>query len=74
MPDLPAARAELAVGNDTGPMHIAAAVGCRCVVLFSADSEPALTAPRGPGGSWPVVLRAPVLADLSVARVAASVA
>jgi ADP-heptose:LPS heptosyltransferase len=67
-----AARAALAVGNDTGPMHIAAAVGAPCVVLFSADSNPAMTAPRGPDGAWPTVLRAPVLADLSVERVAAA--
>lgn len=67
-----AARAELAVGNDTGPMHIAASTGCRCIVLFSTDSDPALTAPRGPDGNWPQVLRVPVLADLSVERVAAA--
>lgn len=72
LPDIAglARRAALAVGNDTGPMHLAASVGCPCVVLFSADSDPALTAPRGPGGSWPVVLREPDLADLPVARVA----
>ncbi|MDA8250627.1 MAG: glycosyltransferase family 9 protein [Rhodospirillales bacterium] len=64
--------AALAVGNDTGPMHLIAAVGCPSVVLFSAESDPALTAPRGPGGAWPTVLRAPDLADLPVARVAAS--
>lgn len=67
-----ARRAVLAVGNDTGPMHLAAAVGCECVVLFSDDSDPARTAPRGPGGAWPVVLREPDLADLPVARVAAA--
>jgi len=60
------------VGNDTGPMHIAAAAGARCVVLFSGESDPDLTAPRGPGGEWPVVLRAPVLADLPMERVAAA--
>ncbi len=37
-----------AVGNDTGPMHMIAAAGCPSVVLFSAESDPALTAPRGP--------------------------
>ncbi len=68
-----AARAHLAVGNDTGPMHLAAAVGCRCVVLFSADSDPALTAPCGPDGSWPVVLRVDDLSTLSVERVAAAI-
>ncbi len=67
-----ARRGGVAVGNDTGPMHLIAAVGCPCVVLFSADSDPALTAPRGPEGEWPCVLRVPDLADLSVARVAAS--
>jgi len=36
-----------AVGNDTGPMHIVAAAGCASVVLFSADSNPDLCAPRG---------------------------
>ncbi len=76
LPDLfpLAAHAAVAIGNDTGPMHIAAATGCRCVVLFSAASNPALTAPRGPDGAWPTVLRAPVLADLTVDRVAAAVA
>lgn len=63
------ARAVLAVGNDTGPMHLAAAVGCRCVVLFSADSDPHLTAPRTPGfqtGQGKVqILQVPDLRDLS---------
>lgn len=67
-----ASRAGLAVGNDTGPMHLAAALGARCVVLFSADSDPALTAPRaGPGGRV-TVLRVADLADLPVERVAAA--
>ena len=63
-----AGRAALAVGNDTGPMHLAAAVGCPCVVLFSAESDPALTAPRG----RVTVLRVRDLADLPVERVAAA--
>jgi len=42
-----ARRAALAVGNDTGPMHLIAAAGCPSVVLFSNDSDPALCAPRG---------------------------
>jgi ADP-heptose:LPS heptosyltransferase len=75
--DLPAvaalaARAAVAVGNDTGPMHLAAAMGCRCVVLFGPASDPALTAPRGPGGTWPIVLRVGKLAELPVERVAAA--
>ena len=41
------ARAALAVGNDTGPSHLIAAAGAPTLVLFSADSDPALCAPRG---------------------------
>jgi ADP-heptose:LPS heptosyltransferase len=69
-----AARASLAVGNDTGPMHLAAAIGCPCLVLFSAESDPALTAPRGPDGSWPKLLRVDDLATLTVDRVADALA
>jgi ADP-heptose:LPS heptosyltransferase len=39
--------ATVAIGNDTGPMHLIAAAGCPAVVLFSRDSDPALCAPRG---------------------------
>ncbi len=40
-------RATVAVGNDTGPMHLIAASGCPSVVLFSDASVPEQTAPRG---------------------------
>ncbi|HLI10896.1 MAG TPA: glycosyltransferase family 9 protein [Alphaproteobacteria bacterium] len=39
--------AAMAIGNDTGPMHLIAAAGCPALVLFSAASDPALCAPRG---------------------------
>jgi ADP-heptose:LPS heptosyltransferase len=58
-----------AVGNDTGPMHVAAVAGCPTVVLFSAASDPALTAPRG---SSVVVLEKPQLPELSLDEVAAA--
>ena len=58
-----------AVGNDTGPMHMIAAAGCPSVVLFSAESDPALTAPRGPAVT---VLRRDSLGDLAVAAVEAA--
>ena len=60
--------ARFAIGNDTGPMHLLAAAGCRSVVLFSRDSDPALCAPRGPDVR---VLRRPALASLTVATVLA---
>ena len=41
------AKAALAVGNDTGPLHLAAAGGAPTVVVFSKASDPALSAPRG---------------------------
>ncbi len=72
LPDLAAiaARAKIAIGNDTGPMHLAAAVGTPCIVLFSDESDPALTRPRGPRDDRVTVLSAPDLADLPVERVA----
>ncbi len=69
-----AARARIAIGNDTGPMHLAAAAGCPCVVLFSGASDPALSAPRGPGGTWPRLLRVENLSDLPVAGVVEALA
>lgn len=39
--------AQLAIGNDTGPMHLVAPTGCPSIVLFSAASSPALCRPRG---------------------------
>jgi ADP-heptose:LPS heptosyltransferase len=41
-------RASCVVGADTGPIHVAAAMGTRCVVLFGA-SDPHRTAPSGEG-------------------------
>jgi ADP-heptose:LPS heptosyltransferase len=61
--------AAAAVGNDTGPMHIIATAGCPCVVLFSAESDPALCAPRGPAVT---VLRRTRLADLGAGEVMAA--
>jgi ADP-heptose:LPS heptosyltransferase len=60
------AKAALALGNDTGPLHLAAAAGAPTIVLFSKASNPALSAPRG----RVAILRADNLADLTVAQVA----
>jgi len=56
-----------AVGNDSGPMHLIAAAGCPSVVLFSAESDPALCAPRG----RVAVIRRDDLAELPLAQVLA---
>ena len=37
-----------AVGNDTGPMHLAAAAGCPSLVLFTQASDPRRVRPLGP--------------------------
>ena len=36
-----------AIGNDTGPMHLIAATGCPCLVIFSKHSNPIKHAPKG---------------------------
>jgi ADP-heptose:LPS heptosyltransferase len=42
-------RCDLYVGNDTGAMHLAAAVGTPCVAVFSAQDWPGRWYPYGPG-------------------------
>ncbi|GCE83606.1 glycosyltransferase family 9 protein [Komagataeibacter diospyri] len=68
------ARAACAVGNDTGPMHLAAALGVPSTVLFSADSNPALTAPVGQYAGQVRIIYVHDLATLRVDRVAATLA
>ncbi|MBK1698580.1 glycosyltransferase family 9 protein [Rhodovibrio salinarum] len=62
-------RAEVTVGNDTGPMHVIAAAGGACVVLFSHESDPERISPRGP---WVAIRRKPSLQDLPVEEVIAA--
>ena len=42
-------RAKLFLGHDSGPMHLAAAVGTRCVAIFSARNLPRVWFPFGSG-------------------------
>jgi ADP-heptose:LPS heptosyltransferase len=58
--------AVVAVGNDTGPMHIAASTGCSSVVLYSNDSDPKLCGQRGLSVT---ILRREKLVEISVAEV-----
>ncbi|MDP6390094.1 MAG: glycosyltransferase family 9 protein [Alphaproteobacteria bacterium] len=64
-----ARRAAAAVGNDTGPMHVTAALGCSSLVLFSLASDPALCAQRGPAVE---ILRRDDLATLGADEVEAA--
>lgn len=58
--------AELAIGNDTGPMHLIAAAGCRSIVLYSKASDPALCGQRGADVE---IIRRDTLSELSVEEV-----
>jgi ADP-heptose:LPS heptosyltransferase len=60
--------AAVAVGNDTGPMHLIAAADCPCVVLYSHASDPTRTAPRGASVA---ILQSPSLDTLGVETVIA---
>ena len=61
-----ARKASGAIGNDTGPMHLIAAAGCPALVLYSSESDPALTRPPGQSIS---VLQRDDLAMLATADV-----
>jgi ADP-heptose:LPS heptosyltransferase len=59
-----AENAQFAVGNDTGPMHMAALSGCPGVALFAtSESDPAKASPRG---SQIIICEADTLDQLSV--------
>lgn len=58
--------ARAAVGNDTGPSHIAAAVGAPTLTLFAGSVNPVWSAPRGAQAQW---LQAKQLSDLTVESV-----
>lgn len=61
--------ATLAVGNDTGPMHVIAAANCPSTVLFSVASNPTYSKPIG---RYVTALQKHDLRELSVERVLAS--
>lgn len=59
-----------AIGNDTGPMHMIAPTGCRCISLFSDSSNRFRHYPKGPNVQ---ILHSPALKNLSVEEVFESV-
>lgn len=60
------ARAALAVGNNTGPMHLIAAAGAPTIALFDGAADTLVNAPRG----HVAAIQALTLAELSVETVA----
>jgi ADP-heptose:LPS heptosyltransferase len=65
-----ARRALGVVGNDTGPIHIAAATGAPTLALMSARTDPARMTPHGPDVGW---LRRESLDDLTPDEVISSI-
>ncbi|MDD3182729.1 MAG: glycosyltransferase family 9 protein [Alphaproteobacteria bacterium] len=65
-----ARRAEIVVGNDTGPTHLAAAVGGKTIALMSERVDPLWSSPRGPHTQW---LGGKPMSEISVDEVLAAV-
>jgi len=61
-----ARQAQIVVGNDTGPTHLAAAVGANTIALMSDKVDPLWSSPRGPHAQW---LGGKPMIDLSVDEV-----
>lgn len=61
-----ARRAEIVIGNDTGPTHLAAACGARTIALMSDRVNPVWSAPKGARATW---LQGKPLSALSVEEV-----
>ena len=64
-----ARQSKVAVGNDTGPMHITASVGCPTMVIYSDASDPLITLPRGPKVKYMQIKK---MSDLTVEKVYSS--
>jgi ADP-heptose:LPS heptosyltransferase len=58
--------ASFAVGNDTGPMHMASMLGTPTLALFSQSTSPPWSHPLGAHADW---RQSPVIADLPVDEV-----
>ncbi len=62
--------AEAVIGNDTGPTHLAAAVGAHTVALMSDQVDPYWSSPKGTHTTW---LQDSPLSKLPVSKVASAV-
>ncbi len=58
--------ADLVVGNDTGPLFLAARLGARSIMVMGPDTDPAMSAPTGNCCSW---LKADPIARISARQV-----
>jgi ADP-heptose:LPS heptosyltransferase len=63
-------RASMAIGNDTGPLHLLSVAGSPTIALFSHASDPVRCVQRGP---WVQVFRDKNLSDVSPEAVMYSV-
>ncbi|MCW5752473.1 MAG: glycosyltransferase family 9 protein [Alphaproteobacteria bacterium] len=45
-------RAVVALGNDSGPLHLLAQLGCPTLAIFGPGGDPGRSAPRGPRAAW----------------------
>jgi ADP-heptose:LPS heptosyltransferase len=58
--------ANAVIGNDTGPVFLAARLGAPTVMVMSAHTDPAMSAPYGPRAAW---VRRDNLSDLPATEV-----
>ncbi|QDH17047.1 glycosyltransferase family 9 protein [Swingsia samuiensis] len=64
-------RACVVIGNDTGPIHLAAIMDTPIIALFSQDSDPRLTSPLTITPGRTTIIDVPDLALLPTSRIAA---
>jgi ADP-heptose:LPS heptosyltransferase len=61
--------ASYVLGNDTGPVFLAAKAGAPTLMMMGPDTDPAMSAPTGIAASW---LRATPISDITVPAALAS--
>ena len=66
-----AQKSQVAIGNDTGPMHMAAVSGCKTIVLYASESDPVLCAQRGDDVT---IFRKNTLSDIMPSQIIKSIA